>query len=124
MPNRKTPTIIRAIATAVLVCFVVTNTGYAIDTHLAPSLEGNRGEVQEVVEFMQARYEDHSDETTSTTIDGFIQSRVQAGEVTALSELQITACTTADEAGTCDTRLPELGIVLKENCCKALGKCC
>ena len=45
-------------------------------------------------------------------------------KITALSELQITACTTADEAGTCDTRLPELGIVLKENCCKALGKCC
>ena len=45
-------------------------------------------------------------------------------KTTTLSELQITACNTADEAGTCDTRLPELGIVLKENCCKALGKCC
>lgn len=45
-------------------------------------------------------------------------------ETTTLSELQMTACNTANEAGTCDTRLPELGIVLKEDCCKALGKCC
>ena len=41
-----------------------------------------------------------------------------------LSDFQITACNTAHEAKTCDTRLPELGIVLKEDCCKALGKCC
>lgn len=41
-----------------------------------------------------------------------------------LSELQVTACNTADEAGTCDTRLVELGIVLKEDCCKILKKCC
>jgi len=41
-----------------------------------------------------------------------------------LSELQITACNAADQANTCNTRLPEIGIVLKEDCCKALGKCC
>lgn len=41
-----------------------------------------------------------------------------------LSELQIAACNSADEAKTCDTRLPEIGIVLKEDCCEALGKCC
>lgn len=43
---------------------------------------------------------------------------------TQLSELQIEACNSADAAGTCDTRLAEVGIVLKEDCCKALGKCC
>ena len=37
---------------------------------------------------------------------------------------QITVCNTAHEAGTCDTRLAELGIVLKEDCCRVLGKCC
>ena len=42
----------------------------------------------------------------------------------SLSEMQATACSTANDAGTCDIRLPELGIVLKEDCCKALGKCC
>ena len=31
-----------------------------------------------------------------------------------LSELQVTACNKADEAKTCDTRLTEVGIVLKE----------
>ena len=41
-----------------------------------------------------------------------------------LTELQITACNKADEAGTCDTRLTEVGIVLKEDCCKILKKCC
>lgn len=41
-----------------------------------------------------------------------------------LSELQITACNVADEMGTCNTRLNEVGIVLKEDCCKLLEKCC
>ena len=41
-----------------------------------------------------------------------------------LNDLQIQACNSADEAGTCETRLPEVGIVLSEDCCKALGKCC
>jgi len=41
-----------------------------------------------------------------------------------LSELQISACNSADAANTCDTRLAEVGIVLKEDCCRELGKCC
>jgi hypothetical protein len=41
-----------------------------------------------------------------------------------LSELQTVACEVADEAGTCNSRLPDLGIVLQEECCQALGKCC
>ena len=45
-------------------------------------------------------------------------------EPKTLSDMQVTACNTANDAGTCNTRLAELGIVLKEDCCKALGKCC
>jgi len=45
-------------------------------------------------------------------------------ESKTLSDIQITACNTAHEAGTCETRLAELGIVLKEDCCEVLGKCC
>lgn len=45
-------------------------------------------------------------------------------ETKTLSDMQVTACNTANDAGTCDTRLAELGIVLKEDCCQALGKCC
>lgn len=41
-----------------------------------------------------------------------------------LSELQIEACNSAHETGTCDTKLEELGIVIKEDCCEVLGKCC
>ena len=41
-----------------------------------------------------------------------------------LSELQIEACNSADAAKTCNTRLTEVGIVLKEDCCRELGKCC
>lgn len=43
---------------------------------------------------------------------------------TTLSELQIEACNSAHAAKTCDTRLAEVGIVLKEDCCRELGKCC
>ena len=45
-------------------------------------------------------------------------------EPKTLSELQVEACNMADEAGSCDTRLPEVGIVLVEECCQILGKCC
>ena len=41
-----------------------------------------------------------------------------------LNDLQITACNAAHDAGTCDSRLPEVGIVLQEECCKELEKCC
>ena len=50
-------------------------------------------------------------------------NEISEKEVT-LSELQVEACNIADEAGTCDTRLIEVGIVLKEKCCQILGKCC
>ena len=54
---------------------------------------------------------------------------LQAGEdlpveVRSLSDIQIAACDAAYEAGTCDTRLAELGIVLKEECCEVLSRCC
>jgi hypothetical protein len=45
-------------------------------------------------------------------------------EAAQLSELQITACDTADSAETCVTKLSDLGIVSPEQCCDALGKCC
>lgn len=45
-------------------------------------------------------------------------------ELKTLSDMQITACNAAHDAKTCDTRLAELGIVLKEDCCQILGKCC
>lgn len=53
----------------------------------------------------------------------FLILNVMRGEQ-KLSDLQITACSSADAAGTCDSRLPEVGIVLKSECCKVLGKCC
>ena len=43
---------------------------------------------------------------------------------TGLSEFQISACNTADEAGTCHTKLPELGVISPEKCCEHLKKCC
>lgn len=54
---------------------------------------------------------------------------LQAGEglpveYRSLSEIQIDVCNAADEGGSCDTGLAELGIVLKEECCEVLGKCC
>lgn len=45
-------------------------------------------------------------------------------ETKTLSDMQATACNAANDARTCGTRLPELGIVSKEDCCRNLGKCC
>ena len=49
---------------------------------------------------------------------------IQVESEATLSELQITACNSADEGGTCDSRLEDLGIVTKAECCINLGKCC
>jgi hypothetical protein len=45
-------------------------------------------------------------------------------ESKGLTELQITACNSADAGGTCDTRLAEVDLVSKEDCCSILGECC
>ena len=39
-------------------------------------------------------------------------------------ELQTEACNAAYNAGTCDTRLVEIGIITPEECCRRLGRCC
>ena len=41
-----------------------------------------------------------------------------------ITELQQTACISADKGNTCDTKLADLGIITKEECCQKLGKCC
>ena len=41
-----------------------------------------------------------------------------------LDDLQTTVCEEADKAGTCQTRLIDIGIVMPDECCEALGKCC
>jgi hypothetical protein len=48
----------------------------------------------------------------------------EAPQKTELSRLETVACNTADQAGTCTTRLKEVGIILAETCCEVLGKCC
>ncbi|MBW2976611.1 hypothetical protein KY347_04150 [Candidatus Woesearchaeota archaeon] len=49
---------------------------------------------------------------------------IYEGDYEALSELQVAACDAADEAGTCQTRMVEVGIVMPDKCCEVLGKCC
>jgi len=41
-----------------------------------------------------------------------------------LDDLQIDACTAADESGVCRAKLYGLGIVDIDDCCKYLGRCC
>jgi hypothetical protein len=41
-----------------------------------------------------------------------------------VGELEETACTTADDAGTCATKLPSLGFITEAECCERYGKCC
>ena len=43
---------------------------------------------------------------------------------TAVSEIKALACNKADQAGTCFTKLPQLGIITPEECCEQMGKCC
>jgi len=57
-------------------------------------------------------------------IIGCQQSPDPPKETIQLSELETTACNAADKAGTCDTRLQDVGIISKETCCEMLGKCC
>jgi hypothetical protein len=52
-------------------------------------------------------------------------SKTQANyEGSTLSELQVSACNAANDGGTCDTKLEDLGIVTKSECCSKLNKCC
>jgi len=41
-----------------------------------------------------------------------------------LSDLQETACLAAEKGNTCNTRLSDLRLVTKEECCASLGVCC
>jgi hypothetical protein len=41
-----------------------------------------------------------------------------------ITEFQMTACQAAHGAGTCQTRLPELGIITPQQCCEYLEMCC
>lgn len=42
----------------------------------------------------------------------------------AISDMDLLACTTAEESGTCFTKLPELGLISPGECCEKIGKCC
>ena len=55
---------------------------------------------------------------------GLLRGEILPAKPSLLSDIQVTACNEAYKAGTCDTRLAELGIVMKEECCEVLGKCC
>ena len=57
----------------------------------------------------------------------FISACTKSTEKTSeegLGDLQIIACTEADRAGTCQTRLVEVGIIMPNECCEELGRCC
>ena len=55
---------------------------------------------------------------------GYTTHNALAYSAIELSDVQITACNAANAAQTCNTRLVELGIVEKYECCAVLGKCC
>ncbi len=41
-----------------------------------------------------------------------------------VTELEQSACSSADRSGTCDSKLATLGFITKEECCEKYGKCC
>jgi hypothetical protein len=63
-----------------------------------------------------------SEESLKVTSTG---SEISApSDASNLSNLQVTACNAAHEGKTCDTKLEDLGIVTKKECCSKLNKCC
>jgi len=69
---------------------------------------------QETAETTPATETPQTPETTQNT----------APEHNPLSDLQKEACNSADQGGTCYTKLAELDIVSAEDCCKYMAKCC
>ncbi len=63
-----------------------------------------------------------SDESSGNT-DPYVDQALKQ-DPKKLTDFQIEACNAADKAGTCDTKLKQLGIVSKEDCCNSLSKCC
>lgn len=51
------------------------------------------------------------------------QDKVREVDCSGLDDIQVEACETADDQGTCDL-LDGLGIVTCQECCDNLGKCC
>lgn len=41
-----------------------------------------------------------------------------------VTELEKTACSSAESSDTCDSKLASLGFITKEQCCEKYGKCC
>lgn len=48
----------------------------------------------------------------------------QKSEEKDITELKQVACEAADEGGTCQTKLLEIGLVTPSECCESFGKCC
>lgn len=59
-----------------------------------------------------------------TTQQEIITEEPEGEIIIPLSDLQINACNSADEGGTCKSKLEGMGIVSLSDCCKYLGKCC
>lgn len=61
---------------------------------------------------------------SSGNADVAVVSSGSKAEPKKLTEFQVEACNAADRAGTCDTRLKELAIVSRADCCASLLMCC
>jgi len=53
-----------------------------------------------------------------------VEKKPTMNKTNAISLIKSTACNKADEAGTCFTKLMDLGIVTPEECCQQMNKCC
>ena len=67
---------------------------------------------------------------TASTVSGTAAVATTSSSTTTtpgtvpLSDLQKSACNSADAGHTCQTKLADLGIVSPDDCCKYLDKCC
>lgn len=66
----------------------------------------------------------HSVSSEIVDVDDGDSVLVISTESRELTIFQKEACKAADGAGTCNTKLRELGIVSIEDCCSSLSMCC
>jgi len=59
-----------------------------------------------------------------TTVPEEIKDQDSGTSEKKLDDLQTTLCEEADKAGTCQTRMVDIGIVMPDECCEVLRKCC
>jgi len=53
-----------------------------------------------------------------------ISGCMNPGASTEVYQIEYSACDSADQGGTCESKLPQLDIITANECCEKFDKCC